>query len=61
MNLEFRLKQLADKLAPRQQMLDFMRRDRWQQLPYADQQACRQAIANLLHQVVTQIRENEYE
>ncbi len=38
---------------PRQGKLDLPMSDRWQQLPEADQQACRQALAQLLYQVVT--------
>ncbi len=61
MNLEGKLKQLADRLSPRQKALDFVRTDRWQRLPHANQQVCRQTIAKLLRQVVTQIQEDEHE
>jgi hypothetical protein len=38
--------------APRQQQLDFMQCERWRELPRAYQQACCQALAQLLHQVI---------
>jgi hypothetical protein len=38
---------------PRQGKLDLSMSDRWQQLPESDRQACRQALAQLLYQVVT--------
>jgi len=38
---------------PRQGKLDLPMSDRWQQLPGADRQACCQALAQLLYQVVT--------
>ena len=56
-----RLRQLAERLPPRQQTLDFARSERWHQLPHSDQQACRQAMAKLLYQVVAQAKENEDE
>ena len=39
---------------PRQQKLDFEQSERWRQLPVSDQEACRQALAKLLHQVISQ-------
>jgi len=54
MNLETQRARLAAILAPRQQTFDFARSKLWQQLPHTDQEACRQAITNLLHQVVAQ-------
>ncbi|MDP6558033.1 MAG: hypothetical protein QGG71_25425 [Pirellulaceae bacterium] len=59
MNLETELKKLSDRLMPRQQTLEFTRPERWQQLPNADRQACRQALAKLLREVEIPTRENE--
>jgi len=38
---------------PRQGELDLAGADRWQQLPSDDREACRQALAELLYQVIT--------
>jgi hypothetical protein len=51
--LENQLHQLLQTLTPRQQTLDFADPCRWDQLPTADRQACRDAIAALLQQVIT--------
>lgn len=59
MDLETKLKNLGDRLVPRQQTLDFTRADLWQQLPRPDRQACRQVIAKLLREVVIPTREKE--
>lgn len=59
--MESKLKHLADRLVPRQKALEFTQPDYWRHLPRADQQACRQAIAELLSQVITQTPENEDE
>ena len=37
----------------RQQKLEFARSDHWQRLPVGAQQACRQALARLLCQVIS--------
>jgi hypothetical protein len=47
------------ELNPRQQNFSFLRPERWRGLPGADQEACRQALSGLLHQVVTQQTENQ--
>lgn len=47
---------------PRQGELDLAGADRWRQLPGDDRQACRQALAELLYQVITsqpQINDHE--
>ncbi len=55
-------KRLVTAPTPHQQKLDFTRSHRWQQLPHADQQACRQSHARLLCQVISQTpQENEDE
>jgi len=38
---------------PRQRELDLAGADRWQQFPGDDREACRQALAELLYQVIT--------
>lgn len=52
MQLETKLRRLAAQLPVRQQTLDFLGVGIWNELPHSDQQACRQAIANLLLQVL---------
>ncbi len=59
MKLETRRKQLAKKLPPKQQTLDFGNSQLWQQLLEADQLACREAIAKLLYQVCLATQEND--
>jgi hypothetical protein len=56
---ERQLQRLAPALSPRQQTLDFDEARRWEQLPAADQQACRSAIAALLYQVTIMLQEND--
>lgn len=47
---------------PRQGELDLAGADRWQQLPVEDREACRQALAELLYQVITrQPQANDHE
>lgn len=53
MNLSSRLQKVLQKLPPKQQALDFGDADPWKQLPAADRQACRDAIAALVAQVAT--------
>ena len=48
---ERKLQRLAPALRPQQQTLDFDEAKLWEQLPAADQRACRGAIAALLYQV----------
>lgn len=48
-------------LTPRQRSFNFLRPERWRGLPGADQQACRRALAALLHQVISQQTDNETE
>ena len=57
--MESQLKHLADKLVPRQTALEFTQSDHWQHLSRHEQQACCQAIAELLRQVVTSTQEKE--
>jgi len=59
MKLETRRKHLAKKLPPKQQTLDFANSQLWQRLRQDDQLACRDAIANLLCQVLLATQENE--
>jgi hypothetical protein len=40
------------KWVPRQGELDLTGEDRWRQLPADDREACRQALAELLYQVI---------
>ena len=50
------------KWIPRQGELDLTGANRWQQLPGDDREACRQAFAELLYQVITSqsgIRDHE--
>jgi len=48
--------------APRQGELDLAGADRWQRFSAADRDACRQALAQLLYQVITnQPKNNENE
>ena len=55
-------KRLVTAPTPYQQKLDFARSARWQQLPRTDQQNCRQSLARLLYQVISQTcQENEDE
>ncbi len=55
-------KRLVTPPIPHQQKLDFARSARWQQLPRSDQQTCRQSLARLLCQVISQTsQENEDE
>ena len=44
---------LAAVRSQRQQKLEFARSRRWQQLPSSAHQACRQALARLLCQVIS--------
>ncbi len=53
------LKQLVQKLPPKQQMLDFGNSNLWQQLSATDRRACRDAIAALLSQVTLATQEND--
>lgn len=53
MNQRFRDRPLAPAHPLRQQKLEFARSRRWQQLPADAQQACRQALARLLCQVIS--------
>jgi hypothetical protein len=39
---------------PRQQTLDLSDPQQWRQLPDADQQACRDALAQLVYQMISQ-------
>jgi hypothetical protein len=41
------------KWVPRQGELDLTGEDRWRQFPGDDREACRQALAELLYQVIT--------
>ena len=59
MKLEIRLKQLAQTLPPKQRTLDLHDEDPWAQLPTADRQACRAAVAALLCQVTLTPPEDE--
>lgn len=52
MKLTRRLRQLVQMLPPKQQTLDFGHHTPWPQLSATDRDACRDAIAALLHQVV---------
>jgi hypothetical protein len=64
MNDQLQDKRLAAARTQRQQKLDFARSNRWQQLPLAAQQACRQSLARLLCQVISktnQEHDNERE
>jgi hypothetical protein len=50
------------KWVPRQGELDLTGDDRWRQLPGDDREACRQALAELLYQVITrQPQANDHE
>jgi hypothetical protein len=59
LGIEIELKQLVQTLPPRQQTLDFAGSNLWEQLPTADHQACRAAIAALLCQVTLATQEND--
>ncbi len=52
MQLETKLRRLAALLPARQQTLEFLGDSIWNELPQGDQRACRQAIANLLLEVL---------
>jgi hypothetical protein len=56
MNSETRLQQkrLDKRLASRQQTFEFSSCELWRRLPCEDQQACLQALASLLCQVIAQ-------
>lgn len=59
LGIEQRLKQFTQMLSPKQEMLEFAHSNLWPQLPAADRQACRDAIAALLVQVSLAIQEND--
>lgn len=59
MKPEIQRTHLATILAPKQQSLDFVRSKLWEQLPRSDQQACREAIARLLCQILPSTQEND--
>lgn len=62
MRQESQHKQLAAKLRPKQQTLEFANSRLWEQLPKSDQQACRDALARLLCQVIQSNQDtNEHE
>jgi hypothetical protein len=51
--MNHRLKTEHLELTPHQEILEFERSGLWPQLPAADQQGCRQALCQLLHQVIS--------
>lgn len=59
MKLETKLKRLVDRLPARQQTLDFLGDNLWQELSRDHQQGCRQAIADLLLLVLQEEPRNE--
>ena len=59
MKLETKLKRLVARLPARQQTLDFLGDNLWQELSRDHQQACRQAIAGLLLLVLQEESQNE--
>ena len=52
MKLAIQLKRLAARLPARQQTLEFLCDNIWQELSRDDQKACRQAIASVVLQVL---------
>jgi hypothetical protein len=58
LGLEEQLKQFTPMLSPKQQTLDFVHSNLWQQLAAADCRACCEAIAALLVQVTLANQEN---
>ena len=59
MQLETKLEGLAARLPARQRTLEFLGDNTWQELSRDDQQACRQAVANVLLQVLRDEPHNE--
>jgi hypothetical protein len=57
MNQLFQNQPLAPARTLRQQGFEFARSHRWQRLPGGAQQACRQALARLLCQVISTIQD----
>ena len=59
MQLETKLRRLAAQLPVRQQILEFLGDSIWNELSHGDQHVCRQAITNLLLQVLQDESNNE--
>jgi len=60
MQLETKLRRLAAQLPVRQQTLEFLGDSIWNELSHGDQHVCRQAITNLLLQVLQDESSNEF-